>query len=107
MEVPAPAVGVFYACDISCTVFVLHSRGANCSHRRHPARLSAQVMINHMAKPEEILIEKDDTGEIVREQTKDTEALAGACRLSARVVRGVGGDVDTVAMQPWSEFSLV
>ena len=35
-----------------------------------------EVMINHMAKPEEILIEEDDAGEIVRETTKDTDALA-------------------------------
>ena len=34
------------------------------------------VMIGHMAKPEEILIEEDDSGEIVRETTKDTDAIA-------------------------------
>ena len=34
------------------------------------------VMIRHMAKPEEILIEEDDSGEIVRETTKDTDAIA-------------------------------
>lgn len=35
-----------------------------------------EVMIAHMAKPEEVLIEEDDSGEIVRETTKDTDALA-------------------------------
>ena len=35
-----------------------------------------EIMISHMAKPEEVLIEEDESGEIVREQTKDTEALA-------------------------------
>ena len=34
------------------------------------------IMINHMAKPEEILIETDSNGEVVRETVKDTEALA-------------------------------
>ena len=35
-----------------------------------------EVMISHMVKPEEVLIEEDESGEIVREATKDTEALA-------------------------------
>jgi exportin-1 len=35
-----------------------------------------EVFINHMAKPEEVIIEEDDSGEIVRETTKDTDALA-------------------------------
>lgn len=35
-----------------------------------------EVMITHMAKPEEVLIEEDDSGEIVRETTKDTDAIA-------------------------------
>jgi exportin-1 len=35
-----------------------------------------EVLISHMAKPEEVLIEEDESGEIVREATKDTEALA-------------------------------
>jgi exportin-1 len=35
-----------------------------------------EVMINHMAKPEEVLIEEDESGEIVREVTKDTDAIA-------------------------------
>ena len=29
-----------------------------------------------MAKPEEVLIEVDESGEIVREQTKDTDSIA-------------------------------
>ena len=29
-----------------------------------------------MAKPEEVLIEEDESGEIVREQTKDTDSIA-------------------------------
>jgi exportin-1 len=35
-----------------------------------------EVMINHMAKPEEVLIEVDESGEVVRETTKDTDAIA-------------------------------
>jgi hypothetical protein len=35
-----------------------------------------EVMIRHMARPEEVLIEKDDSGEYVREQQKDTDAIA-------------------------------
>lgn len=35
-----------------------------------------EVMIRHMAKPEEVLIEKDDSGEYVREAQKDTDAIA-------------------------------
>jgi exportin-1 len=35
-----------------------------------------EVLIKHMAKPEEVLVEADENGDIVREQTKDTEALA-------------------------------
>ncbi len=34
------------------------------------------VMIDKMAKPEEVIIVEDDNGEIVREQTKDTEVIA-------------------------------
>ena len=34
------------------------------------------TMIDHMAKPEEVIIVEDDSGEIVREQTKDTEVIA-------------------------------
>jgi exportin-1 len=34
------------------------------------------VMIDRMAKPEEVIIVEDDNGEIVREQTKDTEVIA-------------------------------
>lgn len=34
------------------------------------------VMIEHMAKPEEVIIVEDDNGEIIREQTKDTEVIA-------------------------------
>lgn len=34
------------------------------------------VMISHMAKPEEVLIKEDEGGDIVRETTKDTDALA-------------------------------
>jgi exportin-1 len=45
-----------------------------------------EVMITHMAKPEEVLIEEDDSGEIVRETTKDTDAIA------MYKVRGGGGD---------------
>ena len=33
-------------------------------------------MIDHMAKPEEVLIVEDENGAIVREQTKDTEVIA-------------------------------
>ncbi|KAF6003242.1 Exportin-1 [Cyanidiococcus yangmingshanensis] len=36
----------------------------------------ALVMIQRMAKPEEVLIVEDENGEIVRETTKDTDALA-------------------------------
>lgn len=35
-----------------------------------------QVMISRMAKPEEVLIVEDENGEIVRETTKDTDAIA-------------------------------
>lgn len=34
------------------------------------------LMIDRMAKPEEVIIVEDDNGEIVREQTKDTEVSA-------------------------------
>lgn len=34
------------------------------------------VMIDHMAKPEEVIIVEDDNGDIVREQAKDTEVIA-------------------------------
>ncbi|CAM9232138.1 unnamed protein product [Chrysoparadoxa australica] len=34
------------------------------------------VLITRMAKPEEVLIKEDENGEIVRETTKDTEAIA-------------------------------
>ncbi len=34
------------------------------------------VMVMHMAKPEEVLIEQDERGEIVRQATKDTDAIA-------------------------------
>lgn len=34
------------------------------------------IMIDRMAKPEEVIIVEDDNGEIVREQTKDTEVIA-------------------------------
>lgn len=34
------------------------------------------VMINHMAKPEEVIVVEDENGEIVRETTKDTEVIA-------------------------------
>ncbi len=34
------------------------------------------VMISRMAKPEEVLVEVDDSGELVRETTKDTDAIA-------------------------------
>lgn len=34
------------------------------------------VMIDRMAKPEEVIIVEDENGEIVREQTKDTEVIA-------------------------------
>ncbi len=33
------------------------------------------VMIGRMAKPEEVLIVEDDNGEIVRENTKDVDAI--------------------------------
>lgn len=35
-----------------------------------------RVMIGRMAKPEEVLIVEDENGEIVREMTKDTDAIA-------------------------------
>ncbi|KAA8495821.1 Protein EXPORTIN 1A [Porphyridium purpureum] len=35
-----------------------------------------RVMISRMAKPEEVLIVEDENGEIVRETTKDTDAIA-------------------------------
>lgn len=35
-----------------------------------------EVLIRHMKKPEEVLIEKDDSGEYVREAQKDTDAIA-------------------------------
>jgi exportin-1 len=34
------------------------------------------VMIDKMAKPEEVIVVEDDNGEIVREMTKDTEVIA-------------------------------
>eukprot|EP01039_Chlorochromonas_danica_P005713 gene5713-6297_t len=39
-------------------------------------RLLRNIMIDRMAKPEEVIIVEDDNGEIVREQTKDTEVIA-------------------------------
>lgn len=39
----------------------------------HPLRI---VMIDKMAKPEEVIVVVDDNGEIVREMTKDTEVIA-------------------------------
>ena len=33
-------------------------------------------MIDHMAKPEEVIVVENDDGEIVRESTKDTEVIA-------------------------------
>jgi len=35
-----------------------------------------RVMISRMAKPEEVLIVEDENGEVVRETTKDTDAIA-------------------------------
>ncbi len=35
-----------------------------------------RVMISKMAKPEEVLVVQDDNGEVVRETTKDTDAIA-------------------------------
>ena len=37
------------------------------------------IMIDHMAKPEEVIIVEDDNGEIVREMTKDTEVKGNVC----------------------------
>lgn len=34
------------------------------------------IMIDHMAKPEEVIVVENDEGEIVREMTKDTEVIA-------------------------------
>ena len=34
------------------------------------------VMIDHMAKPEEVIIVEDENGEIVREMTQDTAVIA-------------------------------
>ncbi len=34
------------------------------------------LMIDHMAKPEEVIVVENDEGEIVRESTKDTEVIA-------------------------------
>jgi exportin-1 len=34
------------------------------------------LMIDHMAKPEEVIIVEDDNGEIIREMTKDTDVIA-------------------------------
>lgn len=59
-------------------------RGNNSSGQLTPKRqfyapiLAAvrQVMIARMAKPEEVLIVEDENGEIVRETTKDTDAIA-------------------------------
>lgn len=34
-----------------------------------------EIMINHMAKPEEVLIEEDEAGEVIRERNKNTEAV--------------------------------
>jgi hypothetical protein len=49
-----------------------------------------EVMIAHMAKPEEVLIEEDDSGEIVRETTKDTDAIA-TYKVRRRMVGGTAG----------------
>ncbi len=35
-----------------------------------------EVLIRHTPRPEEVLIEKDDSGDIVRSSTKDTDAIA-------------------------------
>jgi len=35
-----------------------------------------EVMIRHFAKPEEVLIEQDESGEVVREAQKDTDVIA-------------------------------
>ncbi|KAJ8599904.1 hypothetical protein CTAYLR_002830 [Chrysophaeum taylorii] len=47
----------------------LFQHGALLSHVR-------LCMISRMAKPEEVLVVEDENGEIVREMTKDTEAIA-------------------------------
>jgi hypothetical protein len=41
-----------------------------------PAPQLREVLIRHTPKPEEVLIEKDDSGDIVRSTTKDTDAIA-------------------------------
>eukprot|EP00184_Porphyridium_aerugineum_P001652 CAMPEP_0184694542 /NCGR_PEP_ID=MMETSP0313-20130426/2455_1 /TAXON_ID=2792 /ORGANISM="Porphyridium aerugineum, Strain SAG 1380-2" /LENGTH=1108 /DNA_ID=CAMNT_0027152839 /DNA_START=320 /DNA_END=3643 /DNA_ORIENTATION=+ len=55
------------------------SRGTGTMRRAfYSPVLSAvrRVMISRMAKPEEVLIVEDENGEIVRETTKDTDAIA-------------------------------
>jgi exportin-1 len=49
------------------------ARMAAYSHILHRLR---NVIIDKMAKPEEVIIVEDESGEIVREMTKDTEVIA-------------------------------
>ena len=58
---------------------------SNSVHGQHSPRIMMyapilaavrEVMISRMAKPEEVLIVEDENGEIVRETTKDTDAIA-------------------------------
>ena len=44
-----------------------------------------EVLIGHMAKPEEVLIEEDDSGEIVRGASSRGGTARGARLLAARV----------------------
>ena len=54
------------------------ANGAPPSVRMYSEILSKvrEVMIHFMAKPEEVLVVEDENGEIVRETTKDTDAIA-------------------------------
>ena len=53
--------------------------GAQISVQQRYVGLLSQLrvlMIDHMAKPEEVIVVENDEGEIVREMTKDTEVIA-------------------------------
>ncbi len=43
---------------------------------RGSLRQLREVLIRHTPKPEEVLIEVDDSGDVVRSTTKDTDAIA-------------------------------
>ena len=72
----ANAVGVLPASTAG--TLALNNRGASPRKQLYAPVLSRVrvVFISRMAKPEEVLVVEDEAGNIVREQTKDTEVIA-------------------------------